>query len=53
MLAKPNRNQRDMLTRRGYNWRDYWVVRATLICVWFKHKRTGAIKILNKGSDNL
>lgn len=53
MLEKPNENQRAMLRRRGLNWKDYWVVRATLISVWFKHKRTGVIKIIDKNSGHL
>lgn len=48
MLRKPNENEKAMLRRRGIDWKDYLVVRSTYATVWFKHKVTGRIKIVDK-----
>lgn len=50
MLRKPTENEKGLLRRRGFDWKDYLVVRATYATVWFKHKRTGRIKIVDKNN---
>lgn len=48
MLTEPNEQQKALLRRRGLDWKDYLVVKALYGCVWFIHRKTGRVKIINK-----
>lgn len=48
MLKKPNESQRRILLTRGLDWKDYLVVRALYGSIFFIHKKTGKIKVINK-----
>lgn len=50
MLQKPNAKQRELLRRRGLDWKDYLVAKALYGCVWFIHRKTGRVKIINKNN---
>lgn len=50
MLQKPNAKQRELLRRRGFDWKDYLVAKALYGCVWFIHRKTGRVKIINKNN---
>ena len=48
MDQKPNYDQRRMLKVRGLNPEDYMVARALYESVWFRHRPSGKILVINK-----
>ena len=48
MAKRPDEQQRLLLQRRGYRWRDYVVVKSLYGCVFFRNIHTGRILIINK-----
>ena len=50
MLTVPTPNQKALLKRRGLDWHDYLVVKSYYCSVWFIHKKTGRVKIINKNN---
>lgn len=48
MGQKPNYKQGLMLKRRGLDPKDYEVIRDFYGSIWFRHVRTGKIKIIDR-----
>lgn len=48
MYPKPDKNQREVLRKRGLNPDDYVVVKALYGSLWVKNIHSGTVKILDK-----
>ena len=46
--APPNRNQKDMIKRRGLDPEDYLVLKDTFASLYLKDLRNGRVKIIYK-----
>lgn len=49
MEMKPKPYQREMLKKRGLNWRDWMLVKDTFTSLYFKNVHTGQVKLIGKG----